>query len=87
MGKDADLCIIIIISRKMVKITSEFSILMPSLIMRGNSKCHCLAHFFHFPPPKAVPVRRWEGAEAHKLFAVCTMYVRFPYTEHAASGI
>ena len=32
-------------------------------------------------------LRRWEVAEVHKLFTVCTKQVRFPYTEHAASGI
>ena len=31
--------------------------------------------------------RKWEGAEVHKLFTVCTKQVKFPYIEHAASGI
>ena len=39
------------------------------------------------PSPAQGYSLRLEGAEVHKLFTVWTMQVKFPYTEHAESGI
>ena len=66
----------VIISRKTVKSTSGFSILIRlhyaliDSLMRENSKVTVPHTSPTFPRPR-LP-RRWEGAEGHKLFTVCT---------------
>ena len=84
--------IIIIISRKTVKITSGFSILIRQHyalidnLMWRELKRSLSRTLAPISPVQGYP-RRWKGAEVHKLFTVSTKQVRFPYSEHAASGI
>ena len=76
----------------MVKITSGISILIRQHyafidnLMRGELKRSLSRTLAPLSPDQGYP-RRWEGAEVHKLFTVSTKQVKFPYIEHAASGI
>ena len=75
-----------------VKIITGFTILIRQHyalidnLMRGELKRSLYRTLAPLSPAQGYP-RRCEGAEVHKLFTVCTKQVRFPNTEHAASGI